>query len=35
MAYTRKWVHEQTEGEPVRPHSFSEINVIDNSEKAS
>lgn len=35
MAYTRKWVQEQTEGEPVRPHSFREINVIDNSEKAS
>jgi hypothetical protein len=35
MAYTRKWVHEQTEGEPVRPHSFSEISVTDNSEKAN
>ena len=29
--YTRKWVHEQTDGNPVRPHSFSEVKVVDNS----
>jgi len=33
--YTRKWVHEQTDGNPVRPHSFSEVKVVDNSEKVN
>ena len=33
--YTRRWVHEQTDGNPVRPHSFSEVKVTDNSEKVN
>lgn len=31
--YTRRWVHEQTGGAPVKPTSWADVKVTDNREK--